>query len=197
MVLAAQGGVKVVCPKCGQKILVPQDNKTLLGAPAPPGAVPWYVQAAPAPPAPPPWYAQQVTAPPPPVAPAAPPAYSPAAPPPPPALRAGVRPHRGVTVMVLGIVGVSLAGLGLFSFLTCLAWPFAIAGFVLGLLAWVMGSADLGMMRKGAMDPGGEGQTKTGHVCGVVGTILSAATFAIIVLLVLFVASLWTFGAVR
>ncbi len=83
-------------------------------------------------------------------------------------------PHRGVLVMVLGIVGISLAGLGLMmSFLFICFIVFIVAGGVCSLMAWIMGSGDLKKMAKGAMDRRGRTQTQVGYVCGIIGTILA------------------------
>ncbi len=65
-----------------------------------------------------------------------------------------LQPHRGGTIMVLGILS------------------FFVAGLILGPIAWVMGNADLKEIRAGRMDPEGESQTNTGRVCGMISTIL-------------------------
>lgn len=62
-------------------------------------------------------------------------------------------PHRGTTVLVLGIL----------SLLICQP---------LGIAAWIMGNSDLRAMREGRMDPSGESLTTAGKVCGIIGTIL-------------------------
>ena len=41
--------------------------------------------------------------------------------------------------------------------------------FITGIVAWVMGNADLQAMAAGQMDPTGEGMTKAGKICGMVG----------------------------
>jgi hypothetical protein len=64
-----------------------------------------------------------------------------------------LEPHRGSTVLVLGILGLVVCG-------------------ILGIIAWVMGSADLAKMREGTMDPEGEGMTRAGQICGIVSTLL-------------------------
>ncbi len=71
--------------------------------------------------------------------------------PPPPAQY--LPPHRGTTILVLGILGLTVCG-------------------VLGIFAWVMGSADLREMAAGRMDPAGRSNTNAGKVCGMIATIL-------------------------
>lgn len=64
-----------------------------------------------------------------------------------------MQPHRGVLILVLGILGIVLC-------------------FVCGIVAWVMGNGDLKLMAAGQMDPTGMGLTKAGKICGIVGTVL-------------------------
>jgi hypothetical protein len=64
-----------------------------------------------------------------------------------------LEPHRGTLILVLGIL--SLVACGFF-----------------GPVAWIMGSNDLREIEAGRMDPAGEGQTRAGRVCGIIGTIL-------------------------
>jgi hypothetical protein len=61
-------------------------------------------------------------------------------------------PHRGAAVLVLGILSLVVCG-------------------ILGPFAWVMGSNDLAEMRAGRMDPEGEGTTRAGQICGIIGTV--------------------------
>jgi hypothetical protein len=68
--------------------------------------------------------------------------------------RMDMAPHRGTLILVLGILG--------FFFLP----------FVLGPMAWIMGSNDLKEMRARRMDPEGEGMTNAGRICGIVSTII-------------------------
>ncbi len=64
-----------------------------------------------------------------------------------------VRPHRGVMILVFGILG----------FVCC---------FIFGIVAWVMGSSDLREMAAGRMDPSGRGLTQAGKICGIISTAL-------------------------
>ncbi|MCS6978251.1 MAG: DUF4190 domain-containing protein [Gemmatales bacterium] len=64
-------------------------------------------------------------------------------------------PHRGVLILVLGI-------LSLFFF-----------GIILGPIAWILGNSDLKKIRAGVMDPEGEQMTNVGRILGMVGTILN------------------------
>ena len=70
-------------------------------------------------------------------------------------LRRDFMPHRGATVLTLGIIS-----------LVCL-------GIITGPIAWVMGSNDLKEIRAGRMDPEGEGTTRAGMICGMIATILN------------------------
>jgi hypothetical protein len=70
----------------------------------------------------------------------------------------GMKPARGGTVLTLGILGIVLC-------------------FILGIIAWVMGSGDLKEMKEGKRDPAGEQLTKAGMICGIVGTCLGILAF--------------------
>ena len=59
-------------------------------------------------------------------------------------------PHRGTLILVLGILGL-------------------VCCIICGIIAWVMGNTDLKEMAAGRMDPAGEGMTKAGKICGIVG----------------------------
>ena len=63
-------------------------------------------------------------------------------------------PHRGTLILVLGILGL-------------------VCCIICGIIAWVMGNNDLKQMAAGTMDPSGEGLTKAGKICGMVGVILA------------------------
>lgn len=65
-----------------------------------------------------------------------------------------MKPHRGTTILVLGILSLVCCGL-------------------LGIPAWLMGNADLKEMAAGTMDPAGQGTTSAGKVCGIIGTVLA------------------------
>lgn len=64
-----------------------------------------------------------------------------------------MQPHRGTTVLVLGILGIVLCP-------------------ICGIIAWVMGNKDLAAMEAGHMDREGESNTKAGKICGIIATIL-------------------------
>jgi predicted Zn finger-like uncharacterized protein len=87
--------------------------------------------------------------------------------------RRDAEPHRGGLVMALGIIGV----VGL------VCPP---VGTIFGIIAWALGRSDLGKMRRGDMDPEGEGLTQAGWVCGIVaaalGLLLSLSCGAIMAL---------------
>jgi len=64
-----------------------------------------------------------------------------------------LKPHRGVLILVLGILGLVVC-------------------FILGIVAWVMGNNDLREIDAGTMDPAGRGLTQAGKICGMVSVIL-------------------------
>lgn len=63
------------------------------------------------------------------------------------------RPHRGVLILVLGLVSLVLCAL-------------------LGPVAWIMGKGDLKEIDAGRMDREGRGLTQAGMICGIIGTVL-------------------------
>jgi hypothetical protein len=67
--------------------------------------------------------------------------------------RRDVEPHRGTTILVLGILGLVVAPL------------------ILGPIAWILGNTDIKKIRAGTMDPEGEGNTNAGRICGIIATI--------------------------
>ncbi len=68
--------------------------------------------------------------------------------------RRDLQPHRGTTILVLGILSIVVP----------------VVSIILGPLAWALGSADLKAIKERRMDPTGEGTTKAGYICGIVGT---------------------------
>jgi hypothetical protein len=70
-------------------------------------------------------------------------------------VRRHVKPHRGTTVLVFGILGL-------------------VVFFVFGIVAWIMGSADIKAMKAGRMDPSGMGQTNAGRILGIISCSLVA-----------------------
>ena len=66
-----------------------------------------------------------------------------------------MKPHRGVLILILGIL----------SFVLC--------GIVSAIPAWIMGSGDLKQMDAGAMDPAGRGMTQAGKILGMIACILT------------------------
>jgi predicted Zn finger-like uncharacterized protein len=73
--------------------------------------------------------------------------------------RRDAEPHRGGTVLTLGILGLVL-------------FPCMPVGLICGILAWVLGQSDLARMKTGEMDSSGEGLTHAGWVCGIIATVL-------------------------
>lgn len=64
-----------------------------------------------------------------------------------------LQPHRGVLILILGILGL-------------------VVFQPLGIVAWILGNTDLKEMRAGRMDPEGEGMTNAGRICGIIATVL-------------------------
>ena len=77
-----------------------------------------------------------------------------------------VAPHRGVLILVLGILGI-------------------VCCFICGIIAWVMGNNDMREMDAGRMDPTGRGLTQAGKICGIVSVILQIVGFVIWLLMML------------
>jgi hypothetical protein len=93
-------------------------------------------------------------------------------------------PHRGGMVMTLGIIS-GVCGL-VSMFFTCCC-PFVslgttVAGVACGIPAWIMGQKDLAKMRDGIMDDAGKGNTQTGWIFAMVGTILSGVFVVLTIL---------------
>jgi hypothetical protein len=72
-----------------------------------------------------------------------------------------LEPHRGSTILTLGIMTIVFA-------FCCL--PLALG---MGIPALVMGSSDLGRIQSGDMDPSGQGQINAGRTCAIIGMVLS------------------------
>ncbi|MHC5002583.1 MAG: DUF4190 domain-containing protein [Planctomycetota bacterium] len=66
-----------------------------------------------------------------------------------------LQPHRGVLILVFGILSIVIC-------------------FIFGIVAWVMANGDLRMMQAGQMDPSGEGMVRAGKICGIIGVALAA-----------------------
>ena len=77
-----------------------------------------------------------------------------------------VAPHRGVLILVLGILGI-------------------VCCFICGIIAWVMGNNDMREIDAGRMDPTGRGLTQAGKICGMVGVILSIVAIVMQVIFML------------
>jgi predicted Zn finger-like uncharacterized protein len=66
---------------------------------------------------------------------------------------AALQPHRGVMILVLGILSIVCCGF-------------------LGIAAWMMGNTDIRAMDEGTMDPQGRQMTQIGKILGIVGIVL-------------------------
>lgn len=73
-----------------------------------------------------------------------------------------LEPHRGSTILTLGILSLFLCGV------------------FTGIPAWIMGKHDLAKMKAGTMDPQGEGSTRAGMICGMVICIIAIGAFVLI-----------------
>jgi len=66
-----------------------------------------------------------------------------------------MKPHRGVLILVLGILGLIMCQ-------------------PLGIVAWIMGNGDLKAIAAGAMDPAGKDMTNIGRILGIIASVLLA-----------------------
>ena len=89
-----------------------------------------------------------------------------------------LQPHRGPLVLILGILGLV--------FNVCC---------IPGILAWIFGASDLKQMKAGTMDPEGEGLTKAGYICGIIGTCIQIVALIGAMLSVVFIILLVVFAA--
>jgi hypothetical protein len=78
-----------------------------------------------------------------------------------------LRPHRGGSVLTVGIIGLVT------SLFCCLV------GVILGIIAVAQGSSDLAAMNRGDMDPAGKGATIGGLVCGILSILFSVGIILI------------------
>ena len=89
-----------------------------------------------------------------------------------------LKPHRGVLILVLGILGI-------------------VCCFICGIIAWVMGNGDLREIDAGRMDPSGRGLTQAGKICGMISVILLIIGIVIQVIMLLFGGGMMFFSASR
>jgi hypothetical protein len=85
-------------------------------------------------------------------------------------------PHRGVLILVLGIVGL-------------------VACQLVGIAAWIMGSGDLKKMDEGIMDPEGRSNTQVGRILGIIATIWLALGVILFMLYLIGIAAFIGFAA--
>ncbi|MEE9130572.1 MAG: DUF4190 domain-containing protein [Phycisphaerales bacterium] len=87
-----------------------------------------------------------------------------------------LQPHRGVMILVFGILGLVIC-------------------VIFGIVAWVMGGGDLRAMAEGRMDPTGEGLTKAGRICGMISVALTIVGIGIWVLIMILAVGAGVAGA--
>jgi hypothetical protein len=78
-----------------------------------------------------------------------------------------MKPHRATLILVLGILSIVFCAF-------------------LGIVAWVMGNADLKEMAAGTMDPSGKDMTNIGRILGIVGTVFLIIGLVLSVLMLVF-----------
>ena len=81
---------------------------------------------------------------------------------------AGMQPHRGTVILVLGILSIVVC-------------------FICGIVAWVMGNNDMRAINAGTMDPSGRGLTNAGRILGIVGTVLGGIGLLVALVWMVFV----------
>lgn len=94
-------------------------------------------------------------------------------------------PHRGGTVLSLGLFGLFGAAGAAFCF------PLLMVNLLLTLPAWLMGQSDLRAIQAGAMDPAGRGMTLAGYVMGILGTIATLILFVVMGWITFKMGSVW------
>lgn len=87
-----------------------------------------------------------------------------------------MKPHRGVLILVLGILGLIAC---------CFCAP----------VAWYMGSQDMAEIDAGRMDPEGRQMTQIGMILGMVGVGLWALGLIIQIAVIVFAGGLAAVGA--
>jgi len=87
------------------------------------------------------------------------------------------KPHRGVLILVMGILS------------------FVLSCFVFGIIAWVLGNGDLKEMDAGRMDPSGRGLTQAGRILGIINVGLTALVIVFYLLFIVVLGMGAMFGA--
>jgi hypothetical protein len=100
-----------------------------------------------------------------------------------------MRPHQGDLMVMLGASSIVAGVIGLFapciSFLYFLV-AFSLVALGLGVPVMLKAKKDLRAMRSSLVDPAGEGQTRTGWICGIIGAALGGFGIAIMLLVMFF-----------
>lgn len=87
-----------------------------------------------------------------------------------------MKPHRGVLILVLGILGIMAC---------CFCAP----------VAWYMGSQDLAEIDAGRMDPEGRQMTQIGMILGIIGIVLGIIAIIIPIFFILLTGGFAVAGA--
>jgi hypothetical protein len=105
-----------------------------------------------------------------------------------------LKPHRGNTVLGLGISGVVLAVFGsmmaLSLYICCPVWLLPLGSLGLSIPAWRMGQADLAAMHAMEMDPSGKDLTTIGMMCGIIGVSIIALGATSLIFIIVFYAAM-------
>jgi hypothetical protein len=94
-----------------------------------------------------------------------------------------MRPHQGDLMVMLGASSIVAGVISLFIPCSYYLVAFSAVALGLGVPVAMKGKKDLRAMRANLVDPAGEGQTRTGWICGIVGASLGALSIAVMVLL--------------
>ena len=90
-------------------------------------------------------------------------------------LGAWAAPHRGATILTLGVVSLAINALSMIGGVAFAPCCFGtVLPIALAIPAWVMANTDLRLMQQGRMDPSGISNTSAGRVCAIISVVLSS-----------------------
>jgi hypothetical protein len=105
-----------------------------------------------------------------------------------------MKPHQGGLVLTLGAVSIGMGSIGLLAACpSCTQFmvPFPVISLGLGVPAFIVGGKHLRLMKSGLMDPQGEGQTRSGWICGIIGTVLGVLGVLIFLVVVVLIGAMY------